>query len=175
MGGPFLNITDLANLLVRAGAVRAMELDINTDWVNFATYAPTTPTGLASPANGTDLLPPADMAGPPTRYFVSLVGPRLHHDVGSLKSGRRWVRRRCVRSAQPGRAPVRQSTRAKGSMGERTALTTATAATGHGSKMLYASVQTTSQLCFATGAPGVRTSSGLHRNPQLRLGRNAQA
>ena len=30
VGGPGLNITDLANLLVRAGAVRAMELDINT-------------------------------------------------------------------------------------------------------------------------------------------------
>ena len=34
VGGPGLNITDLANLLVRAGAVRAMELDINTTWVN---------------------------------------------------------------------------------------------------------------------------------------------
>ncbi len=71
VGGPSLNITDLANLLVRAGAVRAMELDINTDWVNFATFAPSTTTGLASPANGTDLLPLADMAGPPTRYFVT--------------------------------------------------------------------------------------------------------
>ena len=71
VGGPDLNITDLANLLVRAGAVRAMELDINTDWVNFATFAPLTATGLASPANGTDLLPLADMAGPPTRYFLS--------------------------------------------------------------------------------------------------------
>jgi hypothetical protein len=69
VGGPNLNITDLANLLVRAGAVRAMELDINTDWVNFATFAPSTATGLASPTNGTDLLPLADMAGPPTRYF----------------------------------------------------------------------------------------------------------
>jgi len=46
-----------------------MELDINTDWVNFATFAPSTPSGLASPANGTDLLPFAGMAGPPTRYF----------------------------------------------------------------------------------------------------------
>jgi hypothetical protein len=71
VGGPSLNITDLANLLVRAGAVRAMELDINADWVNFATFAPSTPTGLASPANGTDLLPLADMAGPPSRYFVT--------------------------------------------------------------------------------------------------------
>ena len=42
---PGLNITDLADLLVRAGAVRAMELDINTDWVNFSVYQPATPTG----------------------------------------------------------------------------------------------------------------------------------
>ncbi len=37
VGGPGLNITTLADLLVRAGAVQAMELDINTDWVNLAT------------------------------------------------------------------------------------------------------------------------------------------
>ena len=55
--GPGLNITDLANLLVRAGAVRAMELDINTDWVNFSTYQPSTPTGPATAANGAELLP----------------------------------------------------------------------------------------------------------------------
>jgi hypothetical protein len=65
--GPDLNITDLANVLVRAGAVRAMELDINTDWVNFATYAPSTATGSASAAKGTDLLP--NMAASPDRYF----------------------------------------------------------------------------------------------------------
>jgi len=34
--GPGLNITTLAKLLVRAGAVRGMELDINTDWVILA-------------------------------------------------------------------------------------------------------------------------------------------
>jgi hypothetical protein len=67
VGGPDLNITDLADVLVRAGAVRAMELDINTDWVNFASYSPASPTGLASPANGTDLL--SNMAGAPDRYF----------------------------------------------------------------------------------------------------------
>ncbi len=71
VGGPGLNITDLANLLVRAGAVRAMELDINTDWVNFATFDPATLNGPASPGNGTDLLPLSDMAGPPNRYFLS--------------------------------------------------------------------------------------------------------
>jgi len=69
VGGPGLNITDLANLLVRAGAVRAMELDINTDWVDFATYAPVPPTAPASPANGTNLLP--GMAGTPARYFAT--------------------------------------------------------------------------------------------------------
>jgi hypothetical protein len=67
VGGPGLNITTLADLLVRAGAVRAMELDINTDWVNLATYAPGAATGPASPANGTDLLP--TMVGTPARYF----------------------------------------------------------------------------------------------------------
>jgi hypothetical protein len=67
VGGPGLNITDLANLLIRAGAVRAMELDINTDWVNFSSYKPSTPGGLASPTNGTELLP--SMTGTPARYF----------------------------------------------------------------------------------------------------------
>jgi hypothetical protein len=69
VGGPGLIITDLANLLVRAGAVRAMELDINTDWVNFSTYQPSTPTGLAGPADGTELL--SNMTGTPGRYFES--------------------------------------------------------------------------------------------------------
>jgi len=67
VGGPGLNITDLADLLVRAGAVRAMELDINTDWVNLSTYHPGTPQGLATPSNGTELLP--GMVGSPGRYF----------------------------------------------------------------------------------------------------------
>ena len=69
VGGPGLNITDLANILVRAGCVRAMGLDINTTWVNLTTYKPSTPTGEASGANGTELLP--QMAGTPARYFQS--------------------------------------------------------------------------------------------------------
>ncbi len=70
VAGPNLNITDLAAVLVRAGAVRAMELDINTDWVNFATYNPgPNDNGVASPSNGTDLL--ANMASGPDRYFHS--------------------------------------------------------------------------------------------------------
>jgi hypothetical protein len=68
-GGPGLNITTLADILARAGAVRAMELDINTDWVSFATYHPHSPTGLATGANGTDLLP--GMVGQPDRFLQS--------------------------------------------------------------------------------------------------------
>jgi hypothetical protein len=69
VGGPGLNITSLADLLVRAGAVRAMELDINTDWVHLATYSPATPTAAATSANGANLLP--DMVGTPSRYFTT--------------------------------------------------------------------------------------------------------
>jgi Phosphodiester glycosidase len=69
VGGPGLNITDLADLLARAGAIRAMELDINTDWVNFSSYRPATATGPASPTNGTELLP--GMTGTAGRYFES--------------------------------------------------------------------------------------------------------
>jgi len=69
VAGPGLNITDLANILVRAGAVRAMELDINTDWVNFSSYKPSTSTGLATAANGSLLLPA--MSGSTSRYFES--------------------------------------------------------------------------------------------------------
>ncbi len=69
VGGPGLDILDLANILVRAGAVRAMEMDINTDWVNLSIYQPSIPTGAATPANGTTLLP--GMTGGPARYFAS--------------------------------------------------------------------------------------------------------
>jgi hypothetical protein len=67
VAGPYLNITTLADVLARAGAVRAMELDINTAWVNFSTFAPTPADPYASAANGSLLLPP--MSGGPARYF----------------------------------------------------------------------------------------------------------
>ncbi len=69
VGGPGLDIADLATILVRAGAVRAMELDINTDWVNYSTYQPSSPGGAATAANGSELL--AGMTGTPGRYFQS--------------------------------------------------------------------------------------------------------
>jgi hypothetical protein len=46
-----------------------MELDINTDWVNYSSYQPSTANGLASSSNGSELLP--GMTGTPSRYFES--------------------------------------------------------------------------------------------------------
>jgi hypothetical protein len=54
-------VTSLARILRRAGAVRAMELDINHDWVSFITYAG---WDAHRPAN---LLP--NMSHAPTRYL----------------------------------------------------------------------------------------------------------
>jgi hypothetical protein len=67
-GGPALSISDLANTLVRAGAVRGMQLDINTDWVQYTTYAGPIGTPVSG-AQGTNLLP--GMIGNPGRFFAN--------------------------------------------------------------------------------------------------------
>jgi hypothetical protein len=72
--GPALSITSLAQVLAAAGAVRAMELDINPDWVQFSAYAAkdgaviggSLGTSLLDGTNGT-----AAMAGTPSRYFTT--------------------------------------------------------------------------------------------------------
>jgi hypothetical protein len=65
-GGSGLSIVDLATVLARAGAVRAMEMDINTSWVNFFSYDP--PAGQpAAPSDGTRLT--SDEVNSPGRYF----------------------------------------------------------------------------------------------------------
>ncbi len=63
--GPALNVRELADLLQRAGSVRAMQLDINPDWMSFMYYRP----GL-HPANPTpvNLLP--DQVQPPDRFYA---------------------------------------------------------------------------------------------------------
>jgi hypothetical protein len=64
--GPALDPLQLAELLVRAGAVRGMQLDINPNWPVFVTYDP--PAGAAaSAANGSKLL--ASTAQGPTTFF----------------------------------------------------------------------------------------------------------
>jgi hypothetical protein len=66
VAGPALDPLQLAELLVRAGAVRGMELDINPNWPVFVTYDP--PAGTAAgPANGSKLL--ASTAQGPATFF----------------------------------------------------------------------------------------------------------
>ena len=55
-----------AVLLVRAGAVRGMQLDINPNWPVFVTYDPP-PGAAAAPANGSKLL--AETAQGPWTFF----------------------------------------------------------------------------------------------------------
>jgi hypothetical protein len=55
-------VGSLAEILIRAGAVRAMQLDINSFWVSLITYAQ---PGAGSPSN---LLP--DMSRPASRYLA---------------------------------------------------------------------------------------------------------
>ena len=66
VSGP-MTVTDLAAVLVRAGAVRAMVLDMNPLWPVFASYTPATANGRATPANGRDLL--TTMVQTPARFF----------------------------------------------------------------------------------------------------------
>jgi hypothetical protein len=64
VAGPGLDVETLAELLRRAGSVRAMELDINTWWISFTVYTPDAHGGL-QPAN---LLP--SMVRSPSRYLT---------------------------------------------------------------------------------------------------------
>ena len=63
-GGPSMSIKTLADVLVAAGSVRAMELDINSAWVAYFLYQQT-----SSGPVGTKLLP--GMRHQPTRYLKS--------------------------------------------------------------------------------------------------------
>ena len=62
--GPALNVRELAELLRRAGAVTAMQLDINPDWMSFEYYLPRHHPGDPTPKN---LLP--DQLQPAGRYY----------------------------------------------------------------------------------------------------------
>lgn len=61
--GNNISTYDLANVLEHAGAVRAMQMDINSTWVNFFYFTPP-----ATPSSGHKLLP--SMVRPTFRYFV---------------------------------------------------------------------------------------------------------
>ena len=72
VGGPSLSITALADLLQRAGCVRAMEFDMNVDWVNYV-YFNQAVGQPASAANGQLLVNTAteQMTGGTSRYFAN--------------------------------------------------------------------------------------------------------
>ncbi|HET9897420.1 MAG TPA: phosphodiester glycosidase family protein [Streptosporangiaceae bacterium] len=62
--GPSLNVRELAEVLKRAGAVSAMELDINPDWMSFMYYLAKNHPRDPKPVN---LLP--SQVQPPDRYY----------------------------------------------------------------------------------------------------------
>jgi len=64
--GNGLSAASLADVLARAGAVRAMELDINSAWVDFFSYTPPT---LVQPLGVTKLLP--DMHPSTSNYLTA--------------------------------------------------------------------------------------------------------
>ena len=64
-GGPGLNVQTLADLLQRAGCVRAMELDINPAWVSLMVYSGDSPSTIIATKLLTNMQRPAD------RYLVS--------------------------------------------------------------------------------------------------------
>jgi hypothetical protein len=68
--GPGLDPLQLARLLVRAGAVGAMQLDINPFWPTFVAYHPAGPHGAAAPSNGSKLLA-GTVQGPATFFDPS--------------------------------------------------------------------------------------------------------
>lgn len=70
--GPGLSVGTLAELLARAGAVRAMELDINSAWVDFFTYSPAQPG-----------LPPADLTV--TKLLVDMQPSTTHYLTASSR------------------------------------------------------------------------------------------
>jgi hypothetical protein len=79
--GPALDPLQLAQLLVRAGAVRGMELDINPNWPDFVAYDPPAGRGLAAPSNGRKLVS-STVQGPATffearwaRDFITMSAP----------------------------------------------------------------------------------------------------
>jgi hypothetical protein len=75
----YQTVESLAKILRRAGAVRAIELDINEDWTSFITYRH---PGAADPVN---LLP--EMLRPPERY---LTPDERDFFAVYLKQGQKW-------------------------------------------------------------------------------------
>src|SRR5665213_91161 len=68
VAGPAMSLSDLADVMLRAGVEEGMELDFGLDWVQLSTYTGT-PGQAISGSNGRSLL--SSMPGAPSRYFGS--------------------------------------------------------------------------------------------------------
>jgi len=67
--GNGLSAATLADVLAHAGAVRAMELDINSAWVDFFSYSPASPGKPSAAITATKLLP--DMRPSTSNYLTA--------------------------------------------------------------------------------------------------------
>jgi hypothetical protein len=63
-----MSLSDLADVMLRAGVEEGMELDFGLDWVQLSTYTGT-PGNAISGSDGRSLL--SSMPGAPSRYFGS--------------------------------------------------------------------------------------------------------
>jgi hypothetical protein len=68
VAGPAMSLSDLADVMLRAGVEEGMELDFGLDWVQLSSYT-ATPGQAISGSNGRSLL--SSMPGAPSRYFGS--------------------------------------------------------------------------------------------------------
>jgi hypothetical protein len=68
VGGPGMSLSDLANVMLRAGVEEGMELDYGLDWVQYSTFTGQ-PGQMIDAVNGASLL--SSMPGAPDRYFGS--------------------------------------------------------------------------------------------------------
>jgi hypothetical protein len=91
VAGPGMSLSDLADVMLRAGVEEGMELDDGLDWVQLSTYVGT-PGRVIDGSDGRSLL--SSMPGAPSRYFgsfwahdffaMSLRGNELRKTVSSL-------------------------------------------------------------------------------------------
>jgi Phosphodiester glycosidase len=73
VAGPGLNVETLAAVLQHAGCVRAMELDINPEWVSLMTYRGSSPSTIAATKLLSNMQRPADRyLHANTRDFIEL-------------------------------------------------------------------------------------------------------
>jgi hypothetical protein len=93
VAGPAMSLSDLADVMLRAGVEEGMELDYGLDWVQFSSFVGV-PGQAIGAGNGTSLV--SSMPGEPDRYFgsfwqhdfltMSLRSSELHRTVATTST-----------------------------------------------------------------------------------------